>query len=99
LRSQDERAAFPEVVLTEFYTEACGFCREEAMILEELAEVFARKVEFRRIDAQVEGRLAEEQVVFNVPTLILERDGELVERFNGFVAGERLERAIRDALR
>ena len=83
----------PEIVLTDFYTKACGFCREEALILEELEEVFAGQVEFRMVDAELDSKLAEEYVIFTVPTVIIERDGELLERFNGFVSGERLKRS------
>ncbi|KQC12572.1 MAG: hypothetical protein APR56_06255 [Methanosaeta sp. SDB] len=68
----------PEIVLTDFYTKACRYCREEALILEELSEVFAGQVEFRMVDA--------------------ERGEELVERWNGFVSGDRLERALRVVL-
>jgi len=89
----------PEIVLMDFYTRTCGFCREEALILEELAEVFAGQVEFRIVDAEMDRKLAEKYVIFTVPTVIIERDEETVERFNGFVAGDKLERAIKDALR
>ncbi len=89
----------PKIVLTDFYTKTCGYCREEALILDELAEVFAGQVEFRMVDAEKDEEMAEKYVIFTVPTLILERDGELVERWNGFVPGERLERALREALR
>jgi thioredoxin 1 len=88
----------PEIVLTEFRTKTCSFCREGALILEELAEVFAGKVEFKMVDAEMDRKLAEKYVIFTVPTVIIERDGKMVERFNGFVAGEELERAIKDAL-
>jgi thioredoxin 1 len=88
----------PKIVLTDFYTKTCGYCREEALILDELAEVFAGQVEFRMVDAEKDEEMAEKYVVFTVPTLILERDGELVERWNGFVPGKRLERALREAL-
>jgi thiol-disulfide isomerase/thioredoxin len=47
-----------KIVLTDFYTKACGRCREEALILEELAEVFAGKVEFRMVDAEEDSKLA-----------------------------------------
>ena len=88
----------PKIVLTEFLTRTCGFCREEALILEELAEVFAGKVEFRMIDAETDSKLAEKYVIFTVPTVIIEQDGELLERWNGFVPGEELERALKDVL-
>ncbi|HNR56921.1 MAG: thioredoxin family protein [Methanothrix sp.] len=52
----------------------------------------------RIVDAERDGKLAEECLVFTVPTLILERDGMLVERWNGFVSGDRLERAQREVL-
>jgi thioredoxin 1 len=92
-------AILPKIVLTDFYTRTCGFCREEALILEELAEVFAGKVEFRMVDAEMDKKLAEKYVIFTVPTVIIKRDGELLERWNGFVSGEELERALRGALR
>ena len=88
-----------KIVLTDFYTKTCGFCREEALIIEELAEVYAGQVEFRMVDAETDSKLAEKYVVFTVPTLILEKDGELVERWNGFVPGDELERALKEALR
>ncbi|HOO53187.1 MAG TPA: thioredoxin family protein [Methanothrix sp.] len=99
MRSQNEEAISSKIVLTEFRTKTCGFCREEALILEELAEVFAGQVEIRMVDAEKDFEMAEKYVVFTVPTLILERDGKLVERWNGFVPGEELEQALRDALR
>jgi len=89
----------PKIVLTDFFTKTCGYCRDQALILEELAEVFAGKVEFRMVDAEKDWELAEKYVIFTVPTLIIERDGEMVERFNGFVPGDELERALRGALR
>ena len=88
----------PKIVLTDFYTKTCSYCREEALILEELEEVFAGQVEFRLVDAELDSKLAEKYVIFAVPTLIIERDGEILERWNGFVPGEMLERARRDAL-
>lgn len=88
----------PEIVLMEFRTRTCSFCREEALILEELAEVFAGKVEFRTVDAEMDPKLAEKYVIFTVPTVIIERDGKLVERWNGFVSAEELERALKDVL-
>lgn len=51
------------------------------------------------IDAEMDQKLAEKDVIFTVRTVIIERDGEPVERSNGFVAGDRQERAIKDALR
>ncbi len=95
----DEAIVVAKIVLTDFYTKTCGFCREEALILEELAEVFAGRVDFRMIDAEKDSKLAEKYVIFTVPTLILERDGELLERWNGFVPGDELERALGAALK
>ncbi len=51
------------------------------------------------VDAEMDSKLAEKYVIFTVPTLIIEREGELVERFNGVDSGERLKQALRDALR
>ncbi len=100
MRSPNDRVInVPKIVLTDFYTKTCGFCREQALILEELAEVFATHVEFRMVDAEMDSKLAEKYVVFTISTLIIERDGELVERFNGFVPADKLERALREALR
>lgn len=57
------------------------------------------KVEFRMVDAEKDSKLAEKRVVFTVTALIIDRDGEMVERWNRFVPGERLERALRGVLR
>ena len=56
------------------------------------------QVEFRMVDAEKDWKMAEIYVIFTVPTVIIEQDGELLERWNGFVPGEELERALKDVL-
>lgn len=99
-RSQNDGAILPKIVLTDFYTRTCGFCREEDLIIEELTEVFARDGRVQDGRRRRWTRSSQKNTsYFSVPTQIIERGGELVERWNGFVPGYELERALKEALR
>lgn len=50
----------------DFYADWCGPCKMVAPLLDELAEEYAGKVDFYKIDTEVEEELA---IVFNIRTI------------------------------
>lgn len=79
-----------EVLL--FTARHCSICRLVRPTVNEVAESFVGRVEFREIDAAVDPGSTELHGVKGVPTLIALHDGELVRR----VVGARTERQICD---
>ena len=70
--------------LVDFYADWCGPCKMLQPVLEELDKEFENKVEIVKVDVDVEQGLARRFGVQSIPTLILFKDGEPVEKTMGF---------------
>jgi thioredoxin 1 len=84
------------VTLKDFYADWCGPCKTQDPILEELEEEWA-DVEFEKINVDEEQDIANEYEVRSLPTLIVENDDGVVERFIGVTQAEDIEDALETA--
>ena len=84
------------VTLKDFYADWCGPCKTQDPILEELAEDFP-DVEFEKVDVDDEQDVANEYQVRSLPTLIVENERGVVERFVGVTQRDDLESALAEA--
>ncbi|MCD6459440.1 thioredoxin [bacterium] len=73
-------------VLADFSAEWCGPCKRLGPIVEEIAEEMKSKVKVVHIDIDVNQDLASNYNVLSIPTLILFKGGEEVERTIGLVS-------------
>ena len=81
-------------VVVEFYTQTCKFCKRFEPVIESLADKYEGKVKFRRMNAAENREIAVQYDIFGVPTTLIFRNGEVVERISGFVPEEELARKI-----
>ena len=84
------------VRLLDFYADWCGPCKKQDPILEEL-EAEYDDVEFVKIDVDDEQDVANQYQVRSLPTVVVERDGNILERFVGFTQREDIEAALEQA--
>ena len=84
------------VRLKDFYADWCGPCKTQDPILDELEEEFA-DVEFEKIDVDSDQETANEYSVRSLPTLVIENDDGVVERFVGVTQRDELEEALNRA--
>ncbi|MHB9288616.1 thioredoxin family protein [Halobacteriales archaeon Cl-PHB] len=84
------------VTLKDFYADWCGPCKTQDPILDELAEDYP-DVEFEKINVDEEQDVANEYQVRSLPTLIIENDDGIVERFVGVTQADDIESAFDDA--
>ena len=70
-------------VLVDFTATWCGPCQRLAPTLETLSKEFAGKATFVKVDIDESPNLAEEYSVEGVPTLLLFKGGEPVDRMVG----------------
>lgn len=73
----------PGLTLLDFWAPWCGPCRMAAPVLEALSEEYAGRVSFGKVNVDEESDAAGKLGVMSIPTLILFRDGEEVERLIG----------------
>jgi thioredoxin 1 len=78
-------------VLMDFWASWCGPCKMIAPILEEYADEMEGKVTVAKLDIDASGQTAQRFGVMSIPTLILFKNGEPVERLVGYMSKAQLE--------
>ena len=71
-------------VLVDFWAEWCGPCKMIAPVLEELATEMDGKLTIGKLDVDENQNTAMAYGIFSIPTLLLFKNGEPVERIVGF---------------
>ena len=66
-------------VLLDFWASWCGPCKMVAPIIDEVAEETKEAVKVGKINIDEEGELAEAFRIMSIPTLVVVKDGKVVE--------------------
>ncbi|WNS74521.1 thioredoxin [Bacillus sp. DTU_2020_1000418_1_SI_GHA_SEK_038] len=78
------------VVLADFWAPWCGPCKMIAPVLEELDTEMGDKVKIVKLDVDENQETAGKYGVMSIPTLIVFKDGEVVDKVVGFQPKEAL---------
>ena len=84
------------VRLKDFYADWCGPCKTQDPILDELESDYA-DVEFEKVNVDEEQEVANQYQVRSLPTLVVENDDGVVDRFVGVTQREDIEAALQKA--
>ncbi|MBS7615682.1 thioredoxin [Candidatus Bathyarchaeota archaeon] len=87
------------LVLVDFFAEWCMPCRMISPIIEDLASEYSGKVLFGKLNVDENPETAERFQVFSIPTLIIMKSGEEVERIVGFAPKSQIENALKKHLK
>ncbi|WP_291725726.1 thioredoxin [Bernardetia sp.] len=81
-------------VLVDFWAEWCGPCQMMTPIVNELSKDFAGKAKIAKVDVDSNSELTVEFGVRNIPTILIFKNGEVVEKIVGTTTKKELEDRI-----
>ncbi|KUG19046.1 thioredoxin [hydrocarbon metagenome] len=82
----------------DFYADWCGPCHQQTPILEALKRRMGDSVDIRKIDVGIDSQETRQYAVKYdiqfVPTLVIEKDGQMIKKLVGVQDLETLERIL-----
>jgi len=85
-------------VVVDFWAPWCGPCRAVAPILEELAGEYDGKLTVAKVNVDDEQRWAGQYGIMAIPTMLVFKNGEIVQRILGAAPKPKLKQVFEDAL-
>ena len=86
------------VTLVDFNASWCAPCRAQNPIVEQLATTYEGKAVVTSLDIDENREIALKLAIHSIPTLILFKDGEEIQRLIGLQSEHSLSQAIENAL-
>ena len=78
------------VALVDFWAEWCGPCRMIGPVIEELATEYEGKALIAKVDVDENAELSQQYQVRSIPTILILKDGEVVDKHVGVASKKQL---------
>ncbi|MFC0234232.1 thioredoxin [Vagococcus entomophilus] len=82
------------LVLVDFWATWCGPCRMQAPILDKVEEEYEDQVSFYKMDVDENPETPSQFGIMSIPTLLIKKDGEVVEKLIGVQQKAQLEKVF-----
>lgn len=81
------------VTLTDFWATWCGPCRMQSPVVEKLSEEMP-DVSFTKMDVDQNKETPQEFQIMSIPTLLIKKDGQVVDKVIGYHSKEQLKQLL-----
>lgn len=86
------------VVLVDIKAEWCSPCKQLSPIIDDISTEFLGKISVGKLDADECPDIITELGIRSIPTLLLYKDGEIIERKTGLISKQKLSEMIENHL-
>jgi thioredoxin 1 len=87
------------VVVKKFGADWCGPCRALKPVLESIVKEFEGKITYMEYNVDNSPEETQKYTITSIPVVIIEKDGQLIERFTGLSSKVAYSNAINEAIK
>lgn len=87
------------VVIVDFWAEWCMPCKALAPVFEEVAKKYRGRVVFAKLNVDENPTTASKYRIMSIPTLLVFKDGKVVDQITGLVPARKIESVIEKVLK